>query len=87
MGEKWNAYRIMVGKPEWKRPLVRPTCRWEHIRIDVRKTDCGGYGLVSSGSGLKLVVSSCGHGNKILYSSVILCKLCSLFGSVNTIYV
>jgi hypothetical protein len=28
MGEKWNAYRILVGKPEGKRPLGRPQCMW-----------------------------------------------------------
>jgi hypothetical protein len=26
--EKWNAYRILVGKPEGKRPLGRPRRRW-----------------------------------------------------------
>jgi hypothetical protein len=26
--EKRNAYRIFVGKPERKRPLGRPSCRW-----------------------------------------------------------
>jgi hypothetical protein len=29
MGEKRNAYRILVGKPGRKRPLRRPRCRWE----------------------------------------------------------
>jgi hypothetical protein len=27
-GQKRNAYRILVGKPEGKRPLGRPTLRW-----------------------------------------------------------
>jgi hypothetical protein len=29
MGENRNAYRILVGKPEVKRPLRRPSRRWE----------------------------------------------------------
>jgi hypothetical protein len=28
IGEKRNAYRILVGKPEGKRPLGRPRCAW-----------------------------------------------------------
>jgi hypothetical protein len=28
IGEKSHAYRILVGKPEEKRPLGRPSCRW-----------------------------------------------------------
>jgi hypothetical protein len=36
MGEKRNAYRILVGKPELKRPLGRPRYRWENnIKIDL----------------------------------------------------
>jgi hypothetical protein len=35
MGEKRNAYRLLVGKPEGKRPLGRPKCRWlDNIRMD-----------------------------------------------------
>jgi hypothetical protein len=33
-----NAYSILLGKPEWKRPLGRPRHRWEgNIRIDFRE--------------------------------------------------
>jgi hypothetical protein len=28
-GEKWNAYRILVGKPEGKTPLGKPRHRWD----------------------------------------------------------
>jgi transposase len=34
MGLKRNAYRILVGKSEGKRPLGRPRCRWEDLRED-----------------------------------------------------
>jgi hypothetical protein len=34
MGEKRNAYRLLVGKPERKRPLGRPRRRWvDNIRM------------------------------------------------------
>jgi hypothetical protein len=36
MGEKRNAYRLFVGKPEGKRPLGRPKRRWaDNIRMDL----------------------------------------------------
>jgi hypothetical protein len=34
---KWNAYRILVKKPEGKRPRGRPRCRWmDSIKMDLR---------------------------------------------------
>jgi hypothetical protein len=36
MGEKRNVYRILVGKPEGKRPLGRPRRRWiDNIKKDL----------------------------------------------------
>jgi hypothetical protein len=36
MGEKRNVYRLLVGKPEGKRPLGRPRRRWmDNIRVDL----------------------------------------------------
>jgi hypothetical protein len=38
MGETRNAYGILVGKPEAKRPLGRPRRRWvDNIKIDLRE--------------------------------------------------
>jgi hypothetical protein len=38
MGEKSKAYRILVGKPEGKRPLQRLTRRWvDNIKMDLRE--------------------------------------------------
>jgi hypothetical protein len=37
IGDKRNAYRILVGRPEGKRPLGRPRCRWEdNCKMDLR---------------------------------------------------
>jgi len=38
MGEIRNSYKILIEKPEGKRPLWRPRRRWEHnIRMDHRE--------------------------------------------------
>jgi hypothetical protein len=42
MGEGRDVYRVLVGKPEGRRPLGRPRRRWEvNIRIDLREVGCG----------------------------------------------
>jgi hypothetical protein len=39
MGEGRGAYRVLVGRPEGKRPLGRPRRRWEdNIKLDLRET-------------------------------------------------
>jgi hypothetical protein len=38
MGEERNVYKVLMGKPEEKRPLGRPRRRWEDgIRMDLRE--------------------------------------------------
>jgi hypothetical protein len=43
MGEGRGMYRVLVGKPEGKRPLGRPKNRWENnIKMDLQEVGCGG---------------------------------------------
>jgi hypothetical protein len=52
MGKKRNVYRILVVKPEGRRPLGRPRCRWvDNIKIDLKRDTIGWCGLGQSGSG------------------------------------
>jgi hypothetical protein len=45
--ETRNSYRILVGKPEGKRPLGRPRRRWvDNIEMDLRETGWGGMGWI-----------------------------------------
>ena len=45
-------YRVLVGKPEGKRPPGRPRRRWEdNIKMDLQEVGFGGYGLDRVGSG------------------------------------
>ena len=42
MGEERGVYRVLVGKPEGRRPLGRPRRRWvDNIRIDLQEVACG----------------------------------------------
>jgi hypothetical protein len=45
-GENRNAYRILVGMPEGKRPLGRTRRRWmDNIKMDLKRDRMGWYGL------------------------------------------
>jgi hypothetical protein len=42
MGEERGVYRVLVGKPEGKRPLERPRRRWvDNIKMDLQEVGCG----------------------------------------------
>jgi hypothetical protein len=42
MGEERKLYKVLVAKPEGKRPLGRPTRRWDGIRMYLGETGLGG---------------------------------------------
>jgi len=42
MGQEKGVHRVLVGKPEGKRPLGRPRCRWEdNIKMDLQEVEGG----------------------------------------------
>jgi hypothetical protein len=46
-GERRGVYRILVVRPERKRPLGRHRYRWENnIKVYLQEVDCGGMGWV-----------------------------------------
>jgi hypothetical protein len=47
MGERRGAYRILVGRPEGRRPLGRPRRRWENnIKMDLQEVGCVGMNWI-----------------------------------------
>jgi hypothetical protein len=63
MGEKRKVYKVLVGKPEVRRPLGRPRRRWEDgVRMDLRSII--NHGLIRSDQnwlieGIRLNYSGC----------------------------
>jgi hypothetical protein len=55
MGDDRKVYKVLVGKPEGKKPLGRPRCRWENgIRMDIREIGLGvwiGFDWLRTGIG------------------------------------
>jgi hypothetical protein len=47
MVERIDAYRILVGRPEWRKPLFRPRHRWKNnIKIDLQEAGCRDMGWI-----------------------------------------
>jgi hypothetical protein len=67
MGEDRKVYKVLVGKPEGKRPLGRPRRRWEYgIGLDwILGIMAGGCGLDSTVSGQGPVAGCCECGDEL----------------------
>jgi hypothetical protein len=76
-GGKGNAYRLLVGKPEGKRPLGRPRSRWvDNIKMDLLEIGWGGVdwiGLSQDRDKWRALVNAVGN----LSSGYIICGLSS----------
>ena len=52
VGERRGLYRILVGKPEGKTPLGRPTRRWaDNNKLFLQEVGCGGVDWLRIGTG------------------------------------
>jgi hypothetical protein len=52
VGEKRGVYRVLVGKPERKRPLGRPKPRWkDNIKMDLQEVGYGGVDWIELAQG------------------------------------
>jgi hypothetical protein len=61
MGEKRNVYRLLVGKPEGKRPLGRPRRSWIYnIKMDLLEIGLSAVDWTGLKNGVFWVVTSCG---------------------------
>jgi hypothetical protein len=64
MGERRGAYRALVGKPEGRRPLVRPRRKWEdNIKMDLREVGWGDVDWINLAQD-RQVAGSCVYGDE-----------------------
>jgi len=64
-GKERRIYRVLVGKPEDRRPLGRRKLKWEgNIKTDLQEVKCGGYGIDRAGSGQGQVAGAFECGNE-----------------------
>ena len=65
MEQSINAYRVLVGKPESKRPLGRPRRRWEdNIKIDLREVGCDPRDWIALAEDKDQMAGLCKGGNE-----------------------
>ena len=63
MGNMTGAYKLLVEKPEGKRPLGRPWHRWEDIKMDLQEVERG-HGLDRAGTEQGQMAGTCKRGNE-----------------------
>jgi hypothetical protein len=65
MSEGRGAYRVLVGRPEGKRPLGRPRRRWEdNIKMDIGEIGIGGANWIRLAQDKGPVAGFCEHGDE-----------------------
>ena len=65
IGDRRGVYRVLVRKPEGKRPLGRPRCRWvDNIKMDLLEVGCGGMDWIELAQEVQ-VAGICECGNEL----------------------
>ncbi|KAJ4438009.1 hypothetical protein ANN_13948 [Periplaneta americana] len=79
MGESRNAYRVLVGRPEGKRPLGRPRRRWEdNIEMDLREVGYDDRDWIDLSQGVTITVSDLSVLVTTRFSTLQQCHTCSM---------